>query len=431
MVLPSAWLDQMFYPLVLLVSALWLSELVSQWKACQRRKPSAAAGKTGKTRPEPSDVASTSAGPSPHSASSPTFSESSKEEDAWDDSSSLCELGPFAWCWAGRQPDLNDELQRTDREIIEMKFGYPRSEIYSLDFYPINEDIKALVEVAVRDASKRQDVEQKLRQFRRLSEDLPGSGWVQPKDPRVLLRFLLARQCNVERAFQMLQSVLTWRQQNGAANALPLWNKVKHERFDFYWKSFGCTGLDRDGDPVVFERVGQLDVPGLVKCHPDFIRQHCIYNAECVFSSLEILRRRCLKQDSHRGFQCTVVVDMTGLNLSFMDRHALTLCQLVSRVEADNYPEALKRVIVVRAPWIFPAIWQICKPFFDKGTLEKVSIVKESEMTEVLLRHIPVENVPKALGGRLVSGRGDDYCSTIIAPGGKIPEDIIAMTHST
>ena len=108
-----------------------------------------------------------------------------------------------------------------------------------------------------------------------------------------------------------------------------------------------------------------------MKCHPDFIRQHCIYNvawparglrfrvwgsgfrgegagppmwsswalsemfkgllkpisqAECVFSSLEILRRRCLKQDSHRGFQCTVVVDMTGLNLSFMDRHALTLC---------------------------------------------------------------------------------------------------------
>ena len=31
--------------------------------------------------------------------------------------------------------------------------------------------------------------------------------------------------------------------------------QVKHERFDFYWKAFGVTGLDREGDPVVFERL--------------------------------------------------------------------------------------------------------------------------------------------------------------------------------
>ncbi|CAE7945647.1 PGA [Symbiodinium sp. KB8] len=402
-----AWLDQAFYPLLLLVAVLWLTELATQWKACQRRKRTA----TVKCRPPPSD-ASTSPGPSPRSPSSPT---SSSYQDESNDTIGFCDLDPFTWCWAGRQSakDLVEEATHHDREVIE-KFGAPRSEIYNIGFYPINEDIPALVEVAIRDQSKRKDVEQKLRQLRRLSEDLPASGWVQTKDPRVLLRFLLARQCNVERALEMLQSVLTWRQQNGAANALPLWNKVKHERFDFYWKAFGCTGVDREGDPVVFERVGQLDVPGLVKCNQDFIKQHCIYNAECVFATLEIGRRQCLKQDSRRGFQVTVVVDMTGLNVSFMDRKALALCQLVSRVEADNYPEALKRVIVIRAPWIFPAIWNFCKPFFDKGTLEKVCIVKESETTDVLLKHIPAESVPKALGGTLSGGSGADYCSTII-----------------
>ncbi|CAE6942885.1 PGA [Symbiodinium sp. CCMP2592] len=414
----EAWLDQAFYPLLLLVAALWLTELAAQWKACQRRKRTAAV----KCPPAPSD-ASTTPGPSPGSPSSVI---SSSYQDESNDTAGICDLDPFTWCWAGRQSakDLVDEATYQDREIIEMKFGAPRSEIYNLGFYPINEDIPALVEVAVRDESKRKGVEQKLRQLRRLSEDLPPSGWVQTRDPRVLLRFLLARQCSVERALEMLQSVLTWRQQNGAANALPLWNKVKHERFDFYWKAFGCTGIDREGDPVVFERVGQLDVPGLVKCNPDFIKQHCIYNAECVFASLEIGRRRCLKQDSRRGFQVTVVVDMTGLNVSFMDRKALALCQLVSRVEADNYPEALKRVIVIRAPWIFPAIWNFCKPFFDKGTLEKVCIVKESETADVLLKHIPAESVPKALGGTLSGDSGDDYCSSIIAPGGKIPEDV-------
>ena len=33
--------------------------------------------------------------------------------------------------------------------------------------------------------------------------------------------------------------------------------QVKHERFDFYWKAFGCTGVDREGDPVVFERLAE------------------------------------------------------------------------------------------------------------------------------------------------------------------------------
>ena len=36
------------------------------------------------------------------------------------------------------------------------------------------------------------------------------------------------------------------------------------------------------------------------------------------------------------------------------------------------------------------------KPFVDKGTLQKVHVVKESETAEALLRYIPAEHVPKA-----------------------------------
>ena len=179
---------------------------------------------------------------------------------------------------------------------------------------------------------------------------------------------------------------------------------------------------------MVFERIGQYDVPGLLACNQEFIQKHCIYSAECVFASLELTRRRHLQQGSSRGFQLTVVADMAGLNFSFLDPRALKMCQAVARVEADHFPEVLKRIIVVRAPWIFSAVWRLCRPFLDKGSLEKVDVVKDSETTEAILRHVPPENVPKALGGKLLSADSDDYCRDLVSPGGKIPDDVIAMT---
>ena len=96
-------------------------------------------------------------------------------------------------------------------------------------------------------------------------------------------------------------------------------------------------------------------------------------------------------------------------------------------MESDNYPEGLKRVIIIRPPWIFPLIWRVCRPFLDQGTIDKIEVVHEGETTETLLRHIPAKHVPKALGGEWFDG-DDDYCARFIAPGGTIPQEIIDMT---
>ena len=51
------------------------------------------------------------------------------------------------------------------------------------------------------------------------------------------------------------------------------------------------------------------------------------------------------------------------------------------------------------------------------------------DTAKVLLRHIPAESVPKALGGKLSDG-DDDYCAKLIVSGGTIPQEIIDMTFS-
>ena len=76
----------------------------------------------------------------------------------------------------------------------EHKFGAPRSELYKMDYSPVDEDVPSLIHAAVSDELQRPLVEQRLEQLRLFCFDLPASGWVQPHDPRVLLRPLLAEE---------------------------------------------------------------------------------------------------------------------------------------------------------------------------------------------------------------------------------------------
>ena len=89
---------------------------------------------------------------------------------------------------------------------------------------------------------------------------------------------------------------------------------------------------------VCVEREREREAVGFVS-----LKSSC--QAECVFATLEIGRRRCLQQDSRRGFQVTVVVDMTGLNVSFMDRKALALWLGLTVTYSRLRSSALERLV--------------------------------------------------------------------------------------
>ncbi|CAE7665355.1 SEC14L2 [Symbiodinium pilosum] len=332
-------------------------------------------------------------------------------------------LGFFSCCTCGRPEEPAVESDGTEGGVIELKYGLPRSKLYSTSFAPVNEDLDALLRSVLRGAPTT-STRRALLELRHLAEDLPASGWVQPRDPRVLLRFLLARNCNVQQALDMIQSTIEWRSQNSAADVLPRWDKVPFEAADRYWKCQGVMGFDFDGDPVIWERVGASHVPTLTQTSDEYVARHTIYSSECLMAYLECLRQQRRKEGKHDGFHFTLVLDLAGLNLSHLDRRGLALFKLVTRIQADRYPEILKRIIAVRAPWVFPAVWRIVRTFLDKGTADKVQIVRGDETEQTILKYIPHETVPKALGGTKSSG-DDDYCSDVIAPGGPIPQWVL------
>ncbi len=92
----------------------------------------------------------------------------------------------------------------------------------------------------------------------RVSELLKGKV---PHDP-VFLRFLRARDFNVDKAREMLSQSLIWRKKHGVDKILSEYEKspVLKEYFPGGW-----LHEDKDGRPLFVLRLGQMDVKGIVK----------------------------------------------------------------------------------------------------------------------------------------------------------------------
>lgn len=330
----------------------------------------------------------------------------------------------FMFCCVSRDTEDAEEFERfLEEKHLDSKYGLPRSELYATEFAPENEDLERLFNVALPAWADRAEFGKRLRTLQERARNLQASGWVQPRDPRSLLRFLVARQGNVEQALGMLHATLEWRISSGADRALVDWDKAPHVALDPHWKCLGIMGHDHAGDPVVWERLGQCHIATLAKISDEWGLRHEIYMQECLMASMEHARRQQRKRSRTGGYNVMIVIDLEGLNMSHANRDILRTYKKLGRMNADYYPEIVKRVLIVRAPWVFPLIWRIVKTFLDKGTIEKVNIVSDKDTRSAILKYVPIECVPQALGGT-ASTNGDPYCGSVIAAGGPVPDAV-------
>mmetsp|Transcript_32717 Transcript_32717/g.76062 ORF Transcript_32717/g.76062 Transcript_32717/m.76062 type:complete len:440 (-) Transcript_32717:100-1419(-) len=330
-----------------------------------------------------------------------------------------CDL--FGCC--GARPPNGDVIgkDKLTTKPLDSKYGFPKEMLISTVHVPVEEDIDGLLAAALPASANRSAMRRQLQAFAQVAASVPPSGWVQPTDLRVLLRFLVARRGNIEKALEFMHSVIEWREQWGVNRALVDRDLEPHEALDRYWKVFGVLGHDRDGDPVLWDRMGRCHPASLGKCSEAWSISHEIYTQELLMACLAQERQRHSRAGRSGGYGFTVVIDLEGLSLSHMDRRGLHLFQLCCRLDTDRYPEIVKRVLIVRAPSIFPLIWKIVRSFLDAGTREKIEIVPEANTRQAILEHIPEEDVPQALGGRLCLS-GDPYCGSVIPSGGPVPD---------
>jgi hypothetical protein len=215
-----------------------------------------------------------------------------------------------------------------------------------------------------------------------------------------LLRFLRARNFNVQNAFLMFKNDLSWRHQNNltelkkmtAAEVL----KCDLNKLFSYFPTW-VQGFDRQCRPVAWKKFGKLEIWNVVKLvSMETLLQFHSWEAE---QALRLMN----DQSIATGYNIetfVVVIDAAGWHLGLATSDAYTFTRGMSSTDSDHYPERLGKLIVINAPTALSIAWRIISGFLDAVTLAKINIYsKKSEWLPALLSIMNEDQIPAEYGG--------------------------------
>ncbi|KAK8401215.1 hypothetical protein O3P69_002767 [Scylla paramamosain] len=210
-----------------------------------------------------------------------------------------------------------------------------------------------------------------------------------------LLRFLRARDFNIEKAREMLSHSLIWRKKNQVDKMMNEYQvpSVIQEYFPGGWHHH-----DKECRPLYLLRLGQMDVKGLVKSvGEEGLLKHTLHICE---EGLRLTEEATLTY-GRPITTWTLLVDLEGLNMRHLWRPGIrTLLKIIEIVEA-NYPETMSCVLIIRAPRVFPILWTLVSTFIDETTRSKFLFYGGNDYQGPggLIDYMPKENIPHILGG--------------------------------
>ncbi|XP_044249385.1 protein real-time isoform X1 [Drosophila takahashii] len=231
---------------------------------------------------------------------------------------------------------------------------------------------------------------------------------------QTILRFLAARDWHVSQAFAMLRDSLRWRREHRIDLLLSEYSKpaVVVEHFPGGWHH-----IDKDGRPIYILRLGHMDVKGLLKSlGMDGLLRLALHICEEGIQKINESANRLEKP----VLTWSLLVDLDGLSMRHLWRPGIkALLYIIDTVER-NYPETMGRVLVVRAPRVFPIAWTIVSAFIDEHTRSKFLFYGPdfAHMKDGLAQYLDGEVIPDFLGGP---------CKTMIHECGLVPKTLYKM----
>ncbi|XP_055540255.1 protein real-time isoform X2 [Wyeomyia smithii] len=235
--------------------------------------------------------------------------------------------------------------------------------------------------------------ESKLVQFRKRIEE---SGEHGVPDFPTLLRFLRARDFSFDKAATTLQESMQWRAEHRIDDILGEYKMptVVEKYFPGGWHHH-----DKDGRPLYILRLGTMDVKGLLKSvGEDELLKLTLHVCE---EGLKLMKEATTLFEKPVWNWC-LLVDLDGLSMRHLWRPGVkALLRIIETVE-KNYPETMGRVLIVRAPRVFPVLWTIVSAFIDENTCSKFLFFGGPDCLHTedgLEQYIAAENIPSFLGG--------------------------------
>jgi hypothetical protein len=215
----------------------------------------------------------------------------------------------------------------------------------------------------------------------------------------VLLQFLRDRDGDVEAASNIILEAMEWFSTSRYWSSIQQWTKEPEKTQEILTKRFpfGNYGFDKRGMPILIERIGKVDIEGLIR--------------ECGKGAL--LRFRCAKFELHRKAHMEackrkgevhlglhMVLDQDGISWASGQQIIPILLWLNNDIIKDHFPGALKMIHVVNPSWYQTAGWAIIKNILPEATVNKVKFYSDSDsFLEEVQEYIDPDQLPAFLGG--------------------------------
>lgn len=210
------------------------------------------------------------------------------------------------------------------------------------------------------------------------------------------LRFLRARDFDLERAVAMLEGHLAFRDLWKPEAISSSEERVRHglTLHGGFWRQLGPS---RHGGIVQLIDLAKYDAHAFTKQNTtqDFTRLLLFQN--------ESVMRACLSEE-HAPIKTLLVFDYTHFAFSkHATPNALKLISVLADVVQNHYPEFLECGLIYNAPRAFPLFWKLIKAFLHDRMKHKLVFVSAEEG---LTKYIAPELLLKKYGGTMP---GEEY----------------------
>ncbi|XP_077241133.1 sec14 cytosolic factor-like isoform X2 [Tasmannia lanceolata] len=197
-----------------------------------------------------------------------------------------------------------------------------------------------------------------------------------------VLRFLVARSMDTEKAAKMFVQWKEWR-----AGFVPLGyipeNEIPHE---LAARKIFLQSPSKDGHPIV-----------IVQAYKHFIPTDHLQFKKFVVHMLDKTIASGIKEKEMGNEKLVAILDLQHLTYKNLDaRGLITGFQFLQAY----YPERLAKLYILNMPWIFVSVWSMVSRFLEKATLQKVMIVKSEEEKRRFISEIGEDSLPEEYSGR-------------------------------
>ncbi|XP_022734605.1 phosphatidylinositol/phosphatidylcholine transfer protein SFH13-like [Durio zibethinus] len=215
-------------------------------------------------------------------------------------------------------------------------------------------------------------------------------------DYHTLLRFLKAREFNIEKTIQMWEEMLKWRKEFRTDTILEDFEFEELEEILQYYPQ-AYHGIDKEGRPVYIERLGKAH-PSRLMCITT-IDRYLKYHVQEFERALLEKFPACSIAAKRQICSTTTILDVQGLGMKNFSRTAANLLAAMTKIDNSYYPETLHRMYVVNAGSGFKKmLWPAAQKFLDAKTIGKINVLEPKSLGK-LLDIIDASQLPDFLGG--------------------------------